>query len=116
MGTGRPMKSLNIYKGLGQAIYMCNGLCLRLYKGKRIAPGISMYLGNKRCTHCDRFVSLAGIRLGKSNWRCRCCGYPVRHTPFSGRKSLQKDINKVSALPNLCSVSNEQLTLIKKMI
>ncbi len=95
---------------------MCNGLCIRLYKGKRIAPGISMYIGNKRCTHCDRFVSIAGIKLGKSNWRCRCCGYPVRHTPFSGRKSLQKDINKVSALPNLCSVSSEQLTSIKKMI
>jgi len=26
--------------------------------------------------------------MGKTNWRCRCCDMPVRHTPYSGRKSL----------------------------
>ncbi len=94
---------------------MCNNLCKRLYKGKRIAPGLSMYIGNKRCTHCDSFVNLNGIKMGKSNWRCKCCGYPVRHTPFSGRKSLSKDLNKVHSLDFTCSVSSEQLNSIREM-
>ena len=93
---------------------MCNGICKRLYKAKKIGPHTSLYVNNVRCTHCDTFISKKGIYMGKSNWRCRCCGYPVRHTPFSGRKSLakdelkMKDLNKALDLEKTCSVLRKQ--------
>jgi hypothetical protein len=37
-----------------------------------------MYHENKRCTHCERFISMEGVYKS-----------PVRHTPYSGRKSLE---------------------------
>ena len=69
-------------------LYMCNGLCYRLYKAHRYAPGYSMYVGNKRCSNCERFISLEGIYKKKTSWNCKCCNLPVRHTPYSGRKSI----------------------------
>ena len=67
---------------------MCNGVCIRLYKAKRAYPGASMYVGNKRCTHCERFISIEGVFQKKTSSNCKCCLLPVRHTPYSGRKSL----------------------------
>ena len=67
---------------------MCNGLGKRLYRATRYAPGMSMYIGNKRCTHCERFVSMDGIYQKKTSSNCKCCDLPVRHTPYSGRKSI----------------------------
>jgi hypothetical protein len=67
---------------------MCNGICKRLYRATRYATGVSMYIGNKRCTHCERFISMDGIYKKKTSYNCRCCNLPVRHTPYSGRKSL----------------------------
>ncbi len=71
---------------------MCNGICSRLYKAKRIKVGASMYIGNKRCSHCDRFISMEGVYKKQTSWNCKCCDLPVRHTPYSGRKriSIQK--------------------------
>lgn len=67
---------------------MCNGICIRLYKAKRAYPGASMYIGNKRCTNCERFISNEGTYKKKTSINCKCCDLPVRHTPYSGRKSL----------------------------
>lgn len=67
---------------------MCNGICKRLYKATRYATGVSMYIGNKRCSHCERFISMDGIYKKKTSYNCKCCNLPVRHTPYTGRKSL----------------------------
>jgi len=72
---------------------MCNGICKRLYKAHKIGPHTSLYVNNVRCTHCDTFISREGMYMGKSNWRCKCCKFPVRHTPYSGRKSIH--LNRV---------------------
>lgn len=69
---------------------MCNGICKRLYRAKREGPGISMYVGNKRCTHCERFISMEGVYKKETSWNCKCCNSPVRHTPYSGRKSVER--------------------------
>jgi len=71
----------------------CCGDCLRLYKARRYGK-MSMYIGNVYCSKCSRFIKRTGMRKGQNCWRCRCCGYPVRHTPYSGRKSLV--LNKVT--------------------
>ena len=69
---------------------MCNGICKRLYKARRKAPGASMYIDNKRCTNCDRFISMEGVYRKSTSWNCKCCDAPVRHTPYSGRKSIER--------------------------
>ena len=74
---------------------MCNGICRRLYPAKRLYHRASMYLNNVRCTHCETFINRMGIYKGKTTWRCKCCGYPVRWTPYSGRKSINmKGLNE----------------------
>ena len=67
---------------------MCNGICKRLYRAHRLAPGVSLYVSNKRCSNCDRFISMEGVYQKKTSSNCRCCNRPVRHTPYSGRKSI----------------------------
>ena len=77
---------------------MCNGICKRLYKAHRDAPGVSMYIGNKRCTHCERFISMEGVYKKTTSMNCKCCDSPVRHTPYSGRKSI---VQKIPATPTM---------------
>jgi hypothetical protein len=69
---------------------MCNGICKRLYRAHRYAPGVSMYIGNKRCTNCERFISMDGVYQKITSMNCKCCNSPVRHTPYAGRKSFNK--------------------------
>jgi len=77
---------------------MCNGICSRLYKAKRIRVGASMYIGNKRCSHCERFISMDGVFKKETSWNCKCCGSPVRHTPYAGRKSIVQRISDKSTM------------------
>lgn len=89
----------------------CHGLCKRLYRAHRDHPNDSMYVKNRRCSKCDRFISLDGIYMGKVNWRCKCCNGSIRHTPYAGRKVLEKygvRLNKVSEILETCSVRNTQ--------
>ena len=52
-----------------------------------------MYIGNVYCSHCETFINLNGSYKSKNSWKCKCCKFPVRHTPYGGRKSLH--LNKV---------------------
>jgi len=80
---------------------MCNGICKRLYPAKRLGD-MSWYIGNVYCAHCETFINIKGARKAKTSWRCLCCGLPVRHTPYSGRKSIR--INKVKIKGNIPEV------------
>ena len=86
----------------------CSGECKRLYKASR-KKGESLYNTNRYCGNCCRFINFEGIKFGKSNWRCRCCNYPVRHTPITGRKSLK--INKDLNNPTLLEYKHEPIKI-----
>ena len=97
--------SQNLYK-VGTFKYnVCNGICKRLYKAHKIGPHTSLYVNNVRCTHCYRFISRDGMYMGKSNWRCKCCNYPVRWTPYAGRKSIKMNRAWFPEVPQIVEVT-----------
>lgn len=96
-------------------LIMCNGICSRLYKAKRLYHGASMYLNSAMCSHCDRFISIEGIKQGTGRWVCKCCDRPVRWTPQGGRKTLPsgldltKDLNYLT-ISNTINAENNQIS------
>lgn len=81
---------------------MCNGICKRDYPAKRYGR-LSMYIGNVFCSHCETFINASGMYKSKTSWRCKCCKFPVRHTPYGGRKALVHEVTKViieGGIPN----------------
>jgi len=84
----------------------CCGDCVRLYKAKKFAK-LSWYIGNVFCSKCGVFIRRNGMKKPNKTYQCKCCGGPIRHTPYSGRKSLAA--NKViieGIIPN--GIPNEE--------